>query len=151
MKLHMYEGGYRVPGIVYWPGKAKPGTVCDEAVCAVDVLPTLCEAAGVTVPADRPIDGASILPILEGKPVERKTPLYWQYDKAIGGPMKVTMRQGPWKLLADADLKKFELYNLQDDIGEKKDLADAQPERVKQMAEEMRRLHRDINRTADGK
>ncbi len=146
MKLHMTEAGYRVPGILHWPGKTKPGQVCDEPVCGVDVLPTLCELAGVKAPGDRPIDGASFLPILAGKPIERKTPLYWQYDRAISKPWQVTLRQGPWKLLADAKLEQFALYHLLDDPGETKDLAQAQPERVKAMAAEMKRLHAEINK-----
>jgi arylsulfatase A len=145
MKLHVHEGGYRVPGIIAWPGKTKPGQVCAEPVCGIDVLPTLCELAGAKVPDDRAIDGASMMPIFEGKPIERKTPLYWQYDKAISNPYKVTLRQGPWKLLADGKLEKFALYNLEDDVGEAKDHAADEPERVKKMRAEMERLHKEIN------
>jgi arylsulfatase A len=145
MKLHVHEGGYRVPGIIAWPGKTKPAQVCAEPVCGIDVLPTLCEIACIKAPDDRPIDGASMLPIFAGKPIERKTPLYWQYDKAISAPYKVTLRQGPWKLLADGKLEKFALYNLEDDVGEAKDHADDEPERVKKMTAEMVRLHKEIN------
>jgi arylsulfatase A len=145
MKLHITEAGYRVPGIIHWPGKSRPGQVCAEPVCGVDVLPTFCALAGVPVPADRPLDGASFLSIFEGKPILRKTPLYWQYDRAISKPWTVSLRQGPWKLMADASLERFSLYHIEDDIGEGKDLAAAQPERVKAMAAELIRLHREIN------
>jgi arylsulfatase A len=145
MKLHVHEGGYRVPGIVSWPGHTRPGQVCAEPVCGLDVLPTLCELAGVKPPADRAFDGASMLPIFDGKPVARATPLYWQYDRAISTPWKVTLRQGSWKLLADGKLEKFALYNLEEDVAEAKDWAARQPERVQAMAAEMRRLHREIN------
>jgi arylsulfatase A len=145
MKLHVHEGGYRVPGIIHWPGRTPRGVVCDEPVCGVDVLPTLCAMTGAKVPDDRPIDGANFLPILEGKPVVRKTPLYWQFDRAISKPWTVSLRQGPWKLLADPKLEKFSLYNLLEDVAEAKDWAGDQPGRVSQMAEAMRRLHREIN------
>ena len=76
--------------------------------------------------------------------MKRPHPLYWQYDFAISRPWVVSLREGPWKLLADAELDKFELYNLVDDVGEKKNLADKHPDRVKQMAAEMKRLHEEI-------
>lgn len=145
MKLHMYEGGYREPGIIRWPGKTQPGQVCDEPVCGVDVLPTLSAITGAGLPADRAIDGASFLPIFEGKPIVRKKPLYWQFDKAISGPWKISMRQGPWKILANASLDAFALYNLAEDIGETHDLAAAEPERVRSMSAELKRLHGEIN------
>ena len=78
-KGSLYEGGHRVPGIIRWPGHVKPGTVCDEPINGTDLLPTACELAGVPVPDDRPIDGVSILPVFDGKPLERQVPLYWQY------------------------------------------------------------------------
>ena len=140
MKLHMYEGGIRVPGIIRYPGKTRPGQVCHEPVNGTDVLPTLCALAGVSVPADRPIDGANIAPIFDGKPVERAVPLYWQYDRALGRP-KVAMRQGDWKILADADLERFELYNLRDDLAETTDLAQKAPDRLDAMAQTLTRLH----------
>src|SRR5205823_14563082 len=115
MKLHVHEGGYRVPGIISWPGHTKPGSVSEEPVCGVDLLPTLCAIGGVEPPNDRPLDGASFLPVLEGKPVKRTTPLYWQYDKAISTPWKVSIREGAWKLVADEKLEKFDLYNLVED------------------------------------
>jgi arylsulfatase A len=146
MKLHVTEAGYRVPGIVSWPAKIKTPATCDEPVCGLDLLPTLCELAGVKPPNDRPLDGASFLPILDGKPIVRTTPLYWQYDKAISKPWTVALRKGPWKLLADAKLEKFELYNLVEDAGEAKDRAAERPELVKELRSEMERLHKEINR-----
>jgi arylsulfatase A len=144
MKLHLYEGGIRVPGILRWPGKTTAGQVCREPAVNTDVLPTLCAIAGAKAPTDRPIDGASMLPVFDGKPVERKAPLYWQYDKAIGRP-KVAIRQGDWKLLAHAGLEKFELYNLKDDLKEANDLAEKEPERVKAMAETLKKLHAEVS------
>ncbi|MBN2290817.1 MAG: sulfatase-like hydrolase/transferase [Pirellulales bacterium] len=143
MKLWMYEGGIRVPGIIRWPGHTRPGQVCSEPICGLDVLPTLCDIVGIRQPADRAIDGSSILPIFEGKPVKRKTPLYWQYDRALGWA-KVAMRDGDWKLLADADLKKFELYNIKKDISEKNDLAQKEPQRLNKMKADLTHLHTQV-------
>jgi arylsulfatase A len=143
MKLHVTEGGYRVPGIIRWPGHARAGTVCSEPVCHVDLLPTLCAIAGAKLP-ERKLDGADLAPLFAGKPVQRPHPLYWQYDYAINRPWVVSLRDGPWKLLANAELDQFELYNLVEDVGETKNLADTHPERVQQMAAVMKRLHEEI-------
>ena len=166
-KGSMYEGGIRVPGILRWPGHTRPGTVSAEPVCGVDVLPTLCEIAGIAVPKDRAIDGASLLPTFDGTPIERTTPLYWQYARAHSKP-KVAMRVGDWKILAHlnsnapvlrpgtsqtaedvnwfktAELTTFELYNLRRDIGETTDLAEREPEPLAEMSARLRKLYYEI-------
>ncbi len=160
MKLHIYDGGIRVPGIIRWPGHTRPGQVVDEPVSNVDLLPTFCAIAGIEPPRDRPIDGTSILPIFDGRPVQRKTPLFWFYYAALGKP-KAAIREGDWKLVAHWDVREisnaiaspeavraikgarlidFELYNLREDIGEKRDLAADQPQRVQAMAGRLRSL-----------
>jgi arylsulfatase A len=144
MKLHMYEGGIRVPGIIRWPGRTKKGTVCGEPVNGTDILPTLCAMAGVRVPTDRSIDGASILPIFEGKKIKRKVPLYWRYDRALSRPMTAAMREGNWKILADNKMTKFELYNLRKDIAEEHNLADSEPSRLAAMKKKLVKLHAEI-------
>jgi len=149
MKLHITEAGYRVPGIVRWPGHAQPGTEISEPVCSVDLLPTACALAGIDPPRDRPLDGASFLPIFEGRPIARPHPLYWEYQLAISRPWSIALRDGPWKLLANAQLDRFQLYNVAEDVGERRDLAAAQPGRVQAMAEIMKALHAGI--TAEGR
>ena len=144
MKLHITEAGYRVPGIIRWPGHIKPGSISAEPVCSVDLLPTACELAGIDPPGDRPLDGASVLPLLNNKPIERPHPLYWQYDTAISKPWVISLRDGPWKLLANSSLDQFQLYRVADDMGEQRDLAADHPERVRAMAIEMKRLHAEI-------
>ncbi|MBI5818205.1 MAG: sulfatase-like hydrolase/transferase [Verrucomicrobia bacterium] len=143
-KGSLYEGGIRVPGIVRWPGRTRSGSVSDEPVCGVDFLPTACAIAGIEPPRDRRLDGASFLPVLDGKPVARSTPLYWHFNRA-SSDAKVALRAGDWKILAtldknvslrgnditeedervfkEAGLAAFSLYNLRADIGERTDLA----------------------------
>lgn len=150
----LYEGGIRVPGIVRWPGKTKPGSESDEPVCGVDFLPTACAIAGIEPPKDRKLDGASFLPVLDGKPVARSTPLYWHFNRA-SSDVKVAMRVGDWKILATLDKKvsargnditeederifkeaapaTFALYNLRNDIGEKTDLATSKPAKLAEL------------------
>ncbi|MBI5684730.1 MAG: sulfatase-like hydrolase/transferase [Verrucomicrobia bacterium] len=153
-KGSLHEGGIRVPGIVRWPGKTRPGSVSDEPVCGVDFLPTACALAGIEPPRDRKLDGASFLPALDGKPVARSTPLYWHFNRA-SSDAKVTLRVGDWKILAmldkqlspranditdederafkEAELTTFSLYNLRDDIGEKTDLAAKEPAKLAEL------------------
>ena len=161
-KGHVYEGGIRVPGILRWPGHTRHGTTSDEPVCGVDLLPTLCAIAGVDPPSDRALDGASFLPIFEDRPIERKTPLYWQFNYAQSRP-KVAIRMGDWKLLASlnlpefppgadvtdeqmgalksAELEGFELYNLKDDITETTDLSAREPQRLQDMQAQMQTMY----------
>lgn len=165
MKLWLYDGGIRVPGIIRWPGHARPGQVVDEPVCGLDVLPTFCELAGVDVPDDRAIDGASILPIFDGRPVARRTPLYWHYFRAFEKP-KAAMRVGDWMVLGHWDgpqlgpggsvrkgdcehikssvLTDFELYNLRTDLGQARDLAASEPERLKELSALLRRKYLEV-------
>jgi arylsulfatase A len=148
MKLSLYEGGIRVPGLIRWPGRAKAGGTSDVPVNGTDLLPTVCEIARLKVPDDRPIDGVSLVPLLEGKPLPpRKHALYWRYDgggRDDPGPMKMALRDGDWKVLADEAFTKFELYNLREDVAEKNDLAGKEPRRLKEMADALRKLNAEI-------
>ncbi|MDO8941536.1 MAG: sulfatase-like hydrolase/transferase, partial [Desulfobacterales bacterium] len=168
-KGSLYEGGIRVPGILRWPGHTRPGTISDEPVCGVDLLPTLCAVAGIEPPGDRVLDGANLLPILEDKPVIRSTPLYWHFNQAIGDP-KVALRVGDWKLLATlnaaalsrsnditeaaeqqfktAGLDRFFLYNLKADIGETTDLAAAEPAKLAELKGLLEAKYREVRNEA---
>ena len=168
MKLWLYEGGIRVPGIVRWPGVVKSGCVSDVPVCGVDVLPTLCELAGREPPADRPLDGTSLVPLMAGKPFERETPLYWSYINSLGKPT-AAMRIGDYLILGTPvqdqaagrshgrnvnpksmryfkteELSDFQLYNVAEDIGQKDDLAESDPERMKEYAARLVERHREV-------
>jgi arylsulfatase A len=145
MKLHLYEGGIRVPGIIRWPGHVRRGKESGEPVCGTDVLPTLCEIAGAVVPTDRAIDGASFLPLFAGHEIRRKRPLYWRYDKALSTPHTVAMRQDRWKLLANPELTQFELYDLRNDINEANNLAERRPKHLAEMKEMLAKLHAEID------
>ncbi len=145
MKLHMYEGGIRVPGIIRWTGKVKPFSESSEPVSGVDVLPTLCQLGGVKIPSDRKIDGASFVPLLSGKKILRTTPLYWQYNRAISLP-KIAMRDGKWKLLSNADFTTIELYNLEKDPEEKSNLATQNNIQTSLLLAKMKSLHAEIKK-----
>lgn len=163
----VYEGGIRVPGIIRWPGVVAPGTESDTPISGVDLLPTLCHIVGIAPPADRALDGANVLPVLRGRPLKRATPLYWHFNWARSTP-KVAMRVGDWKILAtltgpalkpggdivpaeqlalkQAELDTFQLYNLRQDIGEKTDLAEKQPQRLKELAAQLRAKYAEVRK-----
>ncbi len=128
-KASVYEGGIRVPMIAVWPGKIRPGTVTHLPSAFWDVMPTLAEIAGVDAPGG--IDGISFLPTLLGRPAaqERHEYLLWDYPGRGG---QVAVRMGRWKGVKRG-LKKnpgapLELYDLEVDVGEARDVAASHPE-----------------------
>jgi arylsulfatase A-like enzyme len=131
------EGGIRVPFLVKWPGRLPAGEVYDQPVIQLDILPTVLAAAGIAVDEKANLEGVDILPYLRGE--NEKAPheaLYWRF-----GP-QMAIRQGDWKLVrydpvvdGRKDAKRTatepKLYNLADDIGETRDLIDAEPEKAR--------------------
>ena len=130
----LYEGGIRVPMGVRWPGRIRPGSRTHRIALSMDILPTVCEAAGVRIGHE--IDGVSFLPTLLGKgDAAPKRDLFW--GRREGGRYKgqamYAMRRGDWKLLEPMPGKPLELYNLAADPLEEKDLAKAEPTKFKEM------------------
>ncbi len=137
-----YEGGVREPLIVRWPGVVEPGSVCSEVVTSVDFYPTLLELIGIEGKGARKgtMDGVSLAPLLKQTGTLSRDAIFWHYPhyNPIGGYPYGAIRQGNWKLIEFYEDMHVELYNLKDDIGERHDLAAAQPE----LAVELRkRLH----------
>lgn len=130
LKRSMYEGGLRVPMVVRWPGVIPAGRVSDEIWAFWDVLPTLADLAGAEVPADANIDGHSIVPVLLGGDVPDHDYLYWELFER---KFTQALRQGDWKIVHPGPRADYELYNLAKDIGERNDLADEYPEKVKKL------------------
>jgi arylsulfatase A len=129
-----YEGGIREPVIVRWPGVVRPGGECPVPVTSVDYFPTLCEAAGAKPPADRAIDGESLLPLLRQTGKLKRDAIYWHFPHYRGRIVPYSIvRAGDWKLIKRYDGKPFELFHLAEDLGEKNDLAAEKPEKVKQL------------------
>jgi len=134
-KGYLYEGGIRDPLIVRWPGKVKPGSVCDTPVIYTDLAPTLMEAAGLT-PAKTtgPLDGVSLLPLLTGGELAPRT-LFWHYPNYSnqGGRPASALREGNWKLIEQLEDGRVELYDLGKDISETTNLASKDPARAAEL------------------
>lgn len=136
-KASLYEGGVRVPFIVRWPGHAPAGTKNGQTVfTAVDLLPTLCAAAGVQLPADHAGDGENLLDALKGKPVLRTKPIFWKHY-AVGRTDDQwpawAMREGDWKLLVDMSGDRVALHDLKKDRAEQTDVSKDHPDVVARM------------------
>lgn len=126
-KAQVWEGGFRIPFMMRWPGKVPAGKVYSNPVIALDLLPTFVAAAGGKPDASWKLDGVDLVPFVNGKskgvPHER---LFWRFGKQFA------MREGDWKLMSMGDGAPL-LFNLKSDIGETKDLAAAEPARAQAM------------------
>jgi arylsulfatase A-like enzyme len=142
-KRGVYEGGIRVPGICEWPGRVKPGRTSVPVVTS-DFYPTILEAAGVAMPKDKPqpLDGISLLPLLEGKMTERPSPIGF-----MGGDGPA-LSDNRYKLVAGKGRK--QLYDLTEDLGETKDLAAEKPDVVEKMGEALDAWVASVHRSASG-
>lgn len=126
-KSTLYEGGIRVPLIVRWPGAVKPGTVSDVPVSSIDHFPTLVEMAGSRVKDT--VDGTSLMPLLRQQPGFDRSAIYWHYPHYNFHQPLIPMRPAGAIRKADFKLIEFyedghvELYNVREDIGERKNLA----------------------------
>jgi len=126
-KRSLYEGGVRVPGLLEWPGRVTAGTSTDVPVVTSDYLPTIIDLLGVSLPDDRPVDGISLLPLLQGKMKARKKPI------AFESRGQISLNTSRYKLIRVRPDSGYELYDLPADPGEKKDIAAAHPEIVNRM------------------
>ena len=139
-KRSLYEGGVRTPFIIRWPNGVSPGRIDnDTPLCAVDLLPTFCNLAGVDI-GGLTLGGEDMTDALRGHNVIRKKPLMWEWRFNIAGhclhksPM-LSIREGDWKLLLNPDRSRVELFNIPQDPMELNNRAEYMPERVAQMAD----------------
>lgn len=138
----LYEGGIRVPFIARWVGTTPARMVNDTPINSVDLYPTLLELTGASAPPDYLLDGQSFACLLNSGGARQASPraLYWHfpgYLGAAGDTWRTTpggaIREGDWKLLEFFEDGRLELYHLRDDIGERRNLAEIQPERAAQL------------------
>lgn len=150
-----YEGGMKVPYIFSWPGKIKPGSESEEHITGVDVYPTLLSLAGVKRPENYILDGENIAPILLGKKralPERNIycfyPKYAQFNKKKKHwtfSWRNVMYEKNLKLIEYPEYDEYELFDLQNDPVEAKNLSDKNPELRKTLTEKLHKWLKDIN------
>jgi arylsulfatase A-like enzyme len=140
IKRDMYEGGIRVPLIVSWPGTIPTNSVDDASHVAFwDFLPTFAELAGAELPGDMEVDGISITPsLLTGLAVGNDRPLYWEFRQKPHTGLKQAVRWGRYKAVRLSEEADLEIYDLQEDLGETRDIADQHPDLVEKFESYLR-------------
>lgn len=124
----VYEGGVRVPAIVRWLGRIRPGTVSHATLVSMDLFVMIAKAAGAELPQDRVLDGRDPTAALAGESPSPHECLFFRWEK------RIAVRRGNWKLVRNGPDKPYELYDLATDLGEANDLAGERPELVEQLA-----------------
>jgi len=144
------EGGVRVPGICEWPARVKPGRTAVPVVTS-DFYLTILDATGVPLPANQvqPLDGISVLPLLEGKMAERPQPIGFMAGNAVA------LSDNRYKLVVSQEKGKggresVALYDLVEDLGEQKNLAAEQPAIVTKMRSALDAWKASVDRSANG-
>jgi arylsulfatase A-like enzyme len=164
-KGSLWEGGHRVPFIARWPGKIVPGSVSDTLIAHLDLPATMASLTGTTIPAGQCTDSFNLLPALLGKSVPQPLrPHFVAHNGGVQGPF--SLQVGPWKYIENtppdriADTreknpspkaaqnpqqKRPALFNLAEDLSEQKNLADQNPEKLKEMRDLLARLRENSN------
>jgi arylsulfatase A-like enzyme len=143
----LYEGGVREPMIVRWPSHTKPGLVCDEPVISTDFYPTILEMLRIPIPDNVTLDGVSIVPLLNGKQMERGA-IYWHFPHYSNHGMQSpggAVRYGDYKLIEYFENGSVQLFNLKEDIGERNDLAESEPDKARELREMLHQWRENIN------
>ena len=136
----LYEGGIRIPWIVRWPRHVQAATTCDVPIISMDAYPTLLEIAGLPPTPHHPVDGQSLVPLLTQSGGFQREAIYFHYPNyafhkrnRLGG----VVRAGEFKLIKRYGSGELELYNLSDDIGEKRNLAKRRPKLARQLEKQL--------------
>ncbi|WP_372720970.1 sulfatase [Novipirellula sp.] len=162
MKLWTTDAGFRVAGIMRWPDRIKADQVVHHPVSSLDFLPTFCQLAGTTPPADLVLDGTNFLPALKNEAPNRAKPLLWIYYNALN-ERRVAMRDGEWKVLAKlnigkynnvttenetevkaAELSDFQIFRITDDVDESNDLSASMPEKLDELSKRLKTHYHEL-------
>ncbi len=141
-KGSLYEGGIRVPAMIYWPGTTKPGAVSDVPISTVDYYRTILSIAGLAGDSEhnRNVDGVNLKPLLVNPAATlERAAMFFHYPHYYSTTTPVSaVRVGDWKLLEYYEDGRLELYNLANDLGETSNLADSQSARAEALHSRLR-------------
>lgn len=158
-KGSLLEAGVRVPACMRWTGTIKPKSTCDTPITSVDFLPTFASIAGAKLPTTQPVDGTDISPLFSGKAIDERS-IFWHYPLYLSGRgfsidlpggktyswrgvPSTSMRRGNVKLIEFHEDNTVALYNLKDDPGEQKNLAQTMPKLAAKLRAEMNAWQKD--------
>ena len=153
MKGSLFEAGVRVPACMRWTGRIAPGSLCETPITSVDFLPTFAALAGADLPADQPVDGVDISPLLAGEEIDQRA-IFWHYPLYLQGRgLKIdlpegktyswrgfpstALRRGDWKLIEFHEDDTVCLFNLKDDPGESTNIAHLHPDIADRLRNEL--------------
>ncbi|MEC7905872.1 MAG: sulfatase [Verrucomicrobiota bacterium] len=159
-----YEGGIRVPTFAVWPSEIEANSICDTPITGVDYLPTFAALAKAPTPTRQPVDGRSIVPLLRGESALEDRSIFWHYPLYLQGngynlvvPIHGTdrlywratpcsvIRKGDWKLIQYFESGKTELFNLNKDLEEQRELSKSHPEKAEDLLQELKQWQRNTH------
>ncbi|MBT8044706.1 MAG: sulfatase, partial [Verrucomicrobiae bacterium] len=160
-KGSLFEAGTRIPCVMRWSGRIKPGASCDTPITSVDYLPTFAGLSGAALPKNQPVDGVDVSPLMLGKKIPERA-IFWHYPLYLSGrglTLKMadgktyswrgfpstSMRRGNYKLIEFHETDTAELYDLSQDPGEQHDLSEQKPELAAKMRAELNAWQKETN------
>jgi arylsulfatase len=145
-KRSLFEGGVRVPGLLEWPGHVKAGRVTDVACSTLDYFPTTLDVLGFRMKGQpEPIDGISLVPLINGTMTERPRPIGFESSK------QVSLTGNCYKIYSGDRGKTYMLFDLIKDPGETRDLAAEKPQLVQSMKTTLAKWRRSCKDSLAGK
>ena len=141
----MYEGGTRVPFLMRWPEVVPVDDVSNVPLISPDIYSTLLDAADIPLPETQTVDGKSVLPLFDGGSLDREA-VFWHYPHYgnLGGTPSAAIRTDNWKLIEFYEDNHVELYNLNEDLGERVDQSEQEPERTVGMHERLKAWRKEV-------
>ncbi|MHC4993869.1 MAG: sulfatase family protein [Planctomycetota bacterium] len=147
-KFSVYEGGFRVPCIMRWPGRIPAGVVNDHMASTIDLLPTIANITGAKLPQGHTIDGHDITELITGQPGATSPHEYFYF---YSGRNLRAIRHGDWKVVLEVkgrNPKPVQLFNLKDDRVEQKNLASQRPDLVERIVKQGARFDKELKANA---
>lgn len=142
-KLTPYEGGIRVPFIAKWPGVTKAKTINEEQIIIEDIFPTFLEMAKVDYKNE--VDGKSFVKALRGEKLDENRMLVWHFPHFYDQYPFSVARQGDFKVIYKYYDDSYELYNIKEDLSEKNNLAERNPEKLKELTSNLRNFLEEVD------
>jgi arylsulfatase A-like enzyme len=133
-KATTFEGGIRVPAVMRWPGRLKPGSVSRQVLTMMDYFPTLTAAAGLTPGSTLPLDGRNMWPSLTGEKAEAREDIFFAVETNM---VRLAVRRREWKLVREEPRSgppQNYLFRIDEDPTESHDLAEKNPKLVAELA-----------------